>query len=200
MDMGPYYLTAYVSLFGPVKRLNGFARNTFGSREITAEKSPARGTQFTSEVDTYISAGLEFENGLIANLTTTWDMPYAYWESGLPLMEIMGSEGTLIMPDPNSYGGIGGSPKEKPSDFVCIRRLSGRVEQIPLLRGYKENSRGLGVADLARCIRSGGKPLVTGEAALHVLEMMTGILESSKTGKYYEMKTTCLKPLMLDEV
>ena len=37
-DMGPYYITALVSLLGPVKRVTGSARISFPERTITSEK------------------------------------------------------------------------------------------------------------------------------------------------------------------
>ena len=70
-------------------------------------------------------------------------------------------------------------------------------ENIPICFNYAKNSRGLGLADMARGIRSGTKFRATGEMAYHVLEIMTGLVTSSKTGVYYELKSTCATPEMM---
>ena len=199
LDMGPYYFTALMSLFGPAKRVTGLASATYPTRRVLNENSPNYGTGFPCEAETYISGGVEFVCGVTANVTTTWDLPFPYWESGLPLLTVFGSEGTLILPDPNSYGGIGGSPLAKPGKFVKLRTGAGEFEEISLKYGYTANSRGLGLADMARCIREGGTPRANGEGALHVLEMMLGILASSKGGGHHEMQTSCRKPDLLND-
>ena len=114
---------------------------------------------------------------------------------------MFGSEGTLSIPDPNTFGGISSNPFGPAGEFVHLRRGAGEFEEIPVRYGYVENSRGLGLADFAWCIQNGGNPRVNGEGSLHVLEMMLGVLESSKTGKHYKMTTTCQKPTgMYDDV
>jgi len=194
LDMGPYYFTALMSLFGPAKRVTGLASITYPQRTVLNKNSPVYNTQFSCEVDTFINGGVEFENGVIANIVTTWDLPFPYWESGLPLLEVFGSEGTLVLPDPNTFGGIGGSPMAAPGKFVKLRIGAGGFEDIPLKYGYTENSRGLGLADMAWCIRNGGAPRVSGEGSLHILEMMLGVLQSSEHGRHHIMETTCHRP------
>ena len=194
LDMGPYYLTALTALFGPVCRVNGLSSALFGTRTVLNEKSPNYLAEFPCCVGTYVSGGIEFESGLTANLTATWDMPFPYWESGFPLLTVFGNEGTLVLPDPNMYGGIGGSPWEEPGKFVKLRLSAGEFEEIPIKDGYTTNSRGLGLADMAWCILNGGKPKASGEIALHVLETMLGILKSSKSGMCHVMETSCIQP------
>lgn len=197
LDMGPYYLTALTSLFGPVRRVTGLAKATYPTRKVLSAASPRHGEEFPCTVDTFISGGLEFENGVIGSLTVTWDLTGPYWKSGLPLLEVFGSAGTLILPDPNAFGGLGDSPMGEPGKCVKLRRGAGQFEEIPVRYGYCENSRGLGLADMAWCIRGGGAPRVSGEGSLHVLEIMLGILDSSKSGCHHVMETTCAQPAPL---
>jgi hypothetical protein len=67
-------------------------------------------------------------------------------------------------------------------------------KEIPLTHIYSENSRGLGVADMARCIETGEKPRANGELANHVLEIMHGFHDASRNGKHYELSSTCTRP------
>lgn len=62
LDMGPYYLTALISLLGPVRRVMGSAKTTFAERRITSQ--PMFGTLIAVNVPTLVSGILEFENGL----------------------------------------------------------------------------------------------------------------------------------------
>lgn len=202
MDMGPYYFTALYALFGPAKRVSGFSKCTYPTRKVQSDKSPKFGEEFDCQVDTYICGNIEFENGVIANVTTSWDMTYSYWDSGLPMLQVFGSKGTLILPDPNTFGGLyEHGPFGPVGESIKLRRGAGVWEDIPLRYGFVENSRGLGLADFARCIRHGGTPRITGEGSLHVLEMMLGVLNSAKTGMICNMNTSCQKPAgLFDDV
>jgi hypothetical protein len=59
---------------------------------------------------------------------------------------------------------------------------------------YRENSRGVGVAEMVYAIQTGRKNRTLGEMALHVLEIAHGVHESSKNGTHYEMETTFERP------
>ena len=98
-DMGPYYLTALITMFGPVHRVTGSARITFPERTIRSE--PKRGTKITVETPTHIASVLDFASGPIVTLVTSFDV----WDEYIPMIEIYGSEGTLTVPDPNTFGG-----------------------------------------------------------------------------------------------
>lgn len=177
-DMGPYYLTALVSLLGPARRVTGSARITFPQRKITSQ--PKAGKLIDVEVPTHVAGILDFENGAVASIITSFDV----WNANLPRIEIYGSEGSLMVPDPNTFGG--------PVSF----RMHGQDEwkEIPLVYGYGENSRGLGVADMAHALVNGGKHRANGDVAYHVLDIMQGFHDASNEGKHYELKSQCERP------
>lgn len=177
-DMGPYYLTALISLMGPVKRVTGSAKITFPERLITSEQK--YGKKIDVEVPTHITGILDFENGATATIITSFDV----WHSQLPRIEIYGSQGSLIVPDPNTFGGP-----------IFLRRHSqdGWTE-IPLAFGHSENSRGIGVADLACSLLSGRKHRANGEMAYHILDIMHGFHDASREGKHYLLSSTCTQP------
>jgi predicted dehydrogenase len=177
-DMGPYYLTALVALLGPAKRVTGSARISFPQRTITSQ--PKYGKKIDVEVPTHVAGILDFENGAVASIITSFDV----WNANLPRIEIYGSEGSMMVPDPNTFGG--------PVSF----RMHGQEEwkEIPLVYGYNENSRGLGVADMAHAMVNGGKHRANGEVAYHVLDIMQGFHDASNEGRHYELKSPCERP------
>ncbi len=180
-DMGPYYLTALISLLGPMKRVTGSTRITFPERTITS--APKFGTQVTVDTPTHIAGVMDFANGAIGTITTSFDV----WASELPRIEIYGTEGSMSVPDPNGFGGP-----------VRVRRKdSGEWREMPLSHGFAENSRGIGVADMAYAIRSGRPHRANGQLAYHVLEAMHGFHDASDQGRHYEMKSTCERPAPL---
>lgn len=177
-DMGPYYLTALVSLMGPVKRVTGSTRITFPERTITSEKK--YGKTINVEVPTHIAGIMDFHNGAIATIITSFDV----WSSQLPRIEIYGSEGTLVVPDPNTFGGPVKVRRQNQDDWM----------EVPLTHGYDENSRGISVADMSYALRSGRKHRANCYMAYHVLELMHGFHDASKDGKHYNVESTCERP------
>ena len=177
-DMGPYYLSALVQFFGPAQRVSGSTRKTFDSRIITSE--PKKGTAIEVEVPTHVAANLEFVSGGVATVITSFDV----WGSTLPPIEVHGTTGSLVVPDPNTFGGP-----------VRIKRHDAETwSDIPLTHGYADNSRGLGVVDMVRSIAAGEDHRANAHVAAHVLEIMHGIHDAAATGTYYTLQTTCQQP------
>ena len=177
-DMGPYYLSALVQLMGPAGRISGTARKTFDTRTITSE--PKYGEIVDVEVPTHVTANIEFAAGAVATVITSFDV----WGSTLPNIEIYGTDGSMIVPDPNTFGGP-----------VRIRRKGAKEwSEIPLTHAHAENSRGLGVADMAESISAGTEHRANATVAAHVLEIMHGIHDAAASGAYYSPTTTCRQP------
>ena len=74
--------------------------------------------------------------------------------------------------------------------------------EIPVTHGYPENSRGIGVADMAHALRLGRKHRVCGELAYHVLDIMHGFHDASNARAHVVMKSPCEQPAAvgIDEV
>ena len=180
-DMGPYYLTALVNMMGPIHRVSGEAAVTFPQRTITSK--PLYGTVVDVETPTHIASTLQFESGAVGTIITSFDV----WSSQLPPIEIYGTEGSLAVPDPNGFGGP-----------VRVRR-AGDAEwrEVPLSHGYAENSRGVGVADMAYALRSGRPHRASGSLAYHVLDVMHATLDSPREGRHIEVESTCERPAAL---
>jgi len=178
-DMGPYYLHALVSLLGPVKALVGKTSAAWKERVITSKERS--GEIIEVEVPTTVTGILDFESGAEGTIMTSFDVRGG--SSHAPI-EIYGSEGTLLAPDPNTFGGPVKVRRRGERDFV----------ELPLLFGYAENSRGLGLSDMAEAIALARPPRASGELALHALEIMEGIHVSSDEGKRYVMRSSCKRP------
>ena len=178
-DMGPYYLTALIALLGPIKRIAGSVRASYAERTILSE--PKSGEKITVDIPTHISGTIDFATGAIGTITTSFD---AFGGSSLPPIEIYGSKGTLLLPDPNHFGGVVQLRKKDEESFV----------EIPLTHEFAGNDRGLGVADMAGAILNKRIHRANGQLAFHVLEAMHGFHDSSESGKYYDMESSCEKP------
>ncbi|MCL2362038.1 MAG: Gfo/Idh/MocA family oxidoreductase [Defluviitaleaceae bacterium] len=178
LDMGPYYITALVNLIGPVKQVSGMAKKTFPTRRITSE--PHYGTIVDVEVHTHIGAQLEFENGAIGTMIYSFDT-HAHQ---LPKLEVYGTEGTLSIPDPNTFEG----------PVKLYRPESQEFMEFPLVFDYPQNSRGLGLADMAKAIQTGRKARADVDLTFHVLEIMTSIIKSAETGKHVEITSSPKQP------
>ena len=181
LDMGPYYLTALIHLLGPVRRVCGSTRITFPERTITS--APQHGRRIPVETPTHVAGVLDFVCGAVATIITSFDV----WHAHLPLLEIHGATGSLSLPDPNAFGGP-----------LQLRRATDQNwADVPLTGHYAENSRGLGVADMAHAVRTGRPHRASGELAAHVLDVMCAFQESSESGRHIELTSTCARPAPL---
>ena len=120
------------------------------------------------EVPTYITGILDFDNGAVGTLFTTFDVHYPTQSR----FEIYGSEETLLVPDPNGFGG----------PVFLLRRGESSFKEMPLLFDYPENSRGLGLADMAKALTSGRTFRADCQQTYHVLDVMTAFERSSISG------------------
>ncbi len=183
LDMGPYYITALVSLMGPVVSVQGAAQTTFFEREVLSE--PLKGTKINVEVPTHVAALLQFESRSIATLVTSFDV----WDSKTPHIEIHGSLGSMILPNPNWFDGE-----------VLVSRFDDRVwRSLSPHVNDPIDRRGLGAIDLVRAVRVGQEPLLSGSLGLHVLEVMEAIAVSAESGERIEVSKPLERIRLRDE-
>ena len=174
-DLGPYYLTALVALLGPAARVAATARQ--GRAERVIGSGPRAGTAFTVEVPTHVTALLDFAGGASASTTFSFD-------SALPRtqFEVTGTEGTLEIPDPNTFGGV--------------LRVRGTADEdwreLPVTG--TEAGRGIGVLDMARALRADRAHRASGALAQHVLEAMAAITDSAAAGEFRSVDSPCTAP------
>jgi predicted dehydrogenase len=176
LDMGPYYVTALINLLGPVRKVSGMAKISRAERTITSEKK--NGQKIKVETHTHIQGMMEFAGGAIGTIITSFDVT----AHQMPWVEIYGTEGTLRVPDPNCFGGepLIGNGKS--------------WEKLPLTFGFAENSRGVGVSDMANALLNKKNYRPKGELAFHALDIMQSFIESSDSGRAMTLASTCAKP------
>ncbi|MCK5862042.1 MAG: Gfo/Idh/MocA family oxidoreductase [Candidatus Hydrogenedentes bacterium] len=177
-DMGPYYLTALVTLLGPVAHVSAVTRTTFKKRLITSQ--PKKGKKITVETPTHLTGLIEFENNVVCTMITSFDV----WHTGLPCIEIHGTEGSLSVPDPNGFGG----------EVKVFRPGYEDWQSVPHTHGYADQSRGIGLADMAAAIQRKRKHRANGELSYHVLDVMHAFLDGGDSHRQVVVKSTCKRP------
>ena len=174
-DMGPYYLTALVATLGPVAAVAATARKARESRVVGS--GPRAGKEFGVEVPTHVTALLEFAEGYGATSAFSFDSPAAK-----RLLEIGGTEATLALPDPNTFGGP-----------LLVRAPEDEVWRELPVEGT-EAGRGIGVVDMARALRSGESHRASGDLGMHVLDIMATIATSAEEGSFQKVTSDVVKP------
>lgn len=127
------------------------------------------------EVPTHIVGIMNFESGAIGTIVTSFDV----WESEQACIELYGSEGSLRVPDPNTFGG----------PIQLLRPGQKEWENVPVIYGYQENSRGLGVVDMCCAIRQGRKARANSDQTFHVLDLMCAFHDAADQKKTVELKS-----------
>ena len=196
IDMGPYYLTALVNLLGPAKEVTGSVMR--GVKKRTIGIGPKKGRKFKVKCPTTYLSTIVFENKTIIRLTLSFDV-IAHQRNHI---EFYGNKGSMIVPDPNMFGGsvyvckkLGELWKEHktnkmPLGKINIRGKSLRANESPINANY----RGVGLSEMAYCIEKKRKHRCNGELSLHVLDIIQSTMKASITGKKQEIKTTCQIP------
>ena len=181
LDMGPYYLTCLVNLLGPVRALTGAAQAAHSRRAIAT--GPRAGQSFDVTVPTHISAILEFVSGAQVTITTSFDV----WKHQHNHIELYGRKGSMVVADPNQFQGE-----------ILVAAGKGDWAVQPQSHKYGDgNYRILGLADMASAIQTGRPHRAALDMALHVLEIMTGILAAAEQGQRTLMTTRCDRPAAL---
>jgi predicted dehydrogenase len=182
-DMGPYYVTAIVQLLGPAVRVAAMTRDDGAKRLIHA--GPRQGEQFNVDVPTHVAATIELTSGVIATLVASFDVAATRHRN----IEVYGTEGTLSVPDPNSFGGP-----------VTVRRLGDQEwAPIELRPATITQQRGIGVAEMAWAAGVGRPHRASGDLALHAVDLMASAVAAAQERRSIDLTTTCAKPPLLAE-
>lgn len=190
LDIGPYYITQLVNLLGPVARVTAVATRGQPRRTVTSE--PLAGSVIDVEVATTVNAVLEFVSGANVTLTASWDV----WKHKRLPFELYGTEGSLLVPDPNFFGGaVEISEKDGDWQALDIGAFPFGVPNRPTSKGgMVADYRIIGLLDMAAAIRTGRPHRASGALALHVTEVMEGLQTSSDTGQHVALRTRPDRP------
>ena len=185
LDMGPYYITDLVNLLGPVARVSAMSSRLRQERAITSE--PKKGQTMQVSIDTHVTGSLGFANGAIVQIGMSFDVPA---HKHVPL-EIYGTEQSLIVPDPNFFGGeIEMRRRGRDEEWVGVK------VEAPYASG---NYRSLGVADMALAILEDRPHRASGALALHVLEVMEAFEQAARESRTIDITSIVERPAPLAE-
>ncbi|HJM78156.1 MAG TPA: Gfo/Idh/MocA family oxidoreductase [Candidatus Pelagibacter bacterium] len=201
IDMGPYYLTALVNLLGPAKEVSGSIMRGVNYRTIGI--GPKKGKKFKVECPTTYLSTVVFENDTVIRLTLSFDV-IAHQRNHI---ELYGKKGSLIVPDPNMFGGsvyickkLGDTWKELKTEKMSLGKINIRNKSLRANESSTNaNYRGAGLSEMAYCIENRKKHRCSGELSLHVLDIIQSTMKASKTGKKQKIKTTCKIPKKFTE-
>lgn len=171
-DIAPYYLTALVQTFGSISRVAAISSKSRNRRSIGS--GPKAGEVFDVEVPTHFGALVQFADGGSAQSIFSFDSP----KVRVGFVEITGAEGTIALPDPNTFDGeikINKAGSDEWASAPCTGEVTGR---------------GVGALDMARSIRAGVPHRATGEQAFHVVDAMVAIAESGERGEFIELSSS----------
>jgi predicted dehydrogenase len=182
LDMGPYYITDLVNLLGPVEEVSAMVATPRSERIVTSE--PLKGARIPVEVPTHAAATLRFVSGPVVQVAFSFDVQ----AHGHVPLEIYGTGGSMVVPDPNWFGGE-----------VRILTPGEDWSVVDHGRAYADdNYRVIGVAARAHAIREERPHRASGGLALHVLEVMEAFALSSDTGRSVAMQTRPHRPALLE--
>lgn len=190
LDMGPYYFSALVSLLGPIAAVT--ARGSRPRLERTIHTGPRAGETFPVEVPSTVQVLTSFAAGQHGTHLLSFDS--ALERHGV--VEIHGSEGTIVLADPNRFEGRIAYVKP-----LGVFRDGMKTEQewIEIPNEGVVVGRGLGVLDMARSIAADRPHIATGELGFHVLDVMLSAEESSTSGETLQIDSTVAPVPLLDE-
>jgi len=189
-DVGPYFLSALMLLFGPVERVRATGFKGFETRTITAA-GPEKGLTVPVEVLTSVCALATFRNGVEASLMTSWDC----WKNSQPDLEIHGTEGSLSLPHPNWHGGPLKYARPK-GDWEIVS-----LDDEPLARlnwppdePQHSNYRGIGIAEMIDAMEQHRSHRTPADLGAHVVEVADAVVASATTGATVSLQLCPQRP------
>ena len=194
-DLGVYYITQLINLIGPIKSISSLSGTATPERIITSE--PRNGEKIKVETPTTLMGSLEFHNNAKIQFFCSWDV----WKHTHSAIELYGLNGSMIVPDPNFFSGdILISYKEENWHTVNNDNMALGIPNKTDNEGVKiANYRGIGLTDMIDAINNQRQARCSLDLALHVLEVMDGIIKSSTDRKMYHVKTKPSQPNFLDD-
>lgn len=199
LDIGPYFLSALISLLGPLEEVFAYSNRAWDVRRVHDHDCDV-------EVDTNYCGVLKFRSGAIGSVNFSNDI----WKNSLPALEIYGTEGVIYAPNPNTLRGPLKLMEAGPlkADIAAtddqfqkmtliyandesMQRYFQPLEPVGEARG---NQRGLGVADLAAAIEEGRAPRVSAELCLHTTEAVMALNGAEGFALPHRLQTTCERP------
>ena len=190
LDVCPYYIVAAVNLLGRVARVSAMAGQGYPVRTVTSE--PRRGEEIAVEVPTTVLGTLQMESGALVTLNASWDV----WAHARVPIEIYGTRGSMLVPDPNFFAGPLKVNEERGEwrEVGFSQRPFGEINMITNRGEHVANYRAVGVADFAMAIREGREARASGALALHTLEVLESLERAAEEGRHVDIESRPARP------
>ena len=184
-DYAVYYVTALVSLLGPVARVGSIVGHPYPTHVNCVPGTPLYGQTMDTPNESQVNAVLQFEN----DVTGTFHIDADSVMEDQAYFTIYGTKGILMLTDPNQFGG-------QVRFLPNIPNPADRQEPSVLqsVNEYSDNSRGIGPSDLADTILNGTPLRPSAEMAYHVHEVLNAMLEGDTSGKFTDIRSSCVRP------
>ncbi|MEM8916542.1 MAG: Gfo/Idh/MocA family oxidoreductase, partial [Pseudomonadota bacterium] len=152
LDIGPYYVASFISLFGPVDSVIASAQTAFPTRTVATE-GPRKGDVIPVNTPTTVHSILKFASGVQAVFLASWDV----WKHGMVPIEVHGETASMRVPDPNFFGGTIHTAPSDGEGWKPTETTDGvfGAPNWPIATPKMANYRGLGLADMAAGIVHG---------------------------------------------
>ncbi len=194
-DLGVYYITQLINLIGPVKSISSASGTATQERIITSE--PRNGEKIIVETPTTLLGSLEFHNNAKIQFFCSWDV----WKHNHSTIELYGLAGSMIVPDPNFFSGdILISKKDEDWETINNDSMLLGIPNKTDNDGSKiANYRGIGLSDMIDAIHNQRNARCSLDLALHVLEVMEGIIKSSELKEVFYLNSKPNQPKFLSD-
>ena len=201
IDMGPYFFTTLVNLLGSAKNVR--ARGVHFSDHRTYGAGPKKGQQFEIQTPTSYMFDIEFNNNSLIQGFISFDVQ----NHGRNHLELYGTDGSIIVPDPNMFGGPVSISKELGSNWIDVSVEEKKLGKTNIINhsgrsneaSKQSNYRGAGLADMIFSMENNTSHRCNGELALHVLDIIESTMISAKEKREISLRSTCEKPAQFTE-
>ena len=174
IDYGVYYMTQLVHLLGRVKKASAVVDTPVPEVTNVIDGHPEFGNVYHNPNDSQLCAVLQMESGVSGTFMLNADSVLA----DQAVFYIYGTKGILILECANDFDAKVYLLKDSLDYFHPFT-----PQPLPLVNEYQDESRGIGLADMAQAILEGREAAASGKLATDVLEALTTILRSGKSGK-----------------
>ncbi|GAA2974276.1 Gfo/Idh/MocA family oxidoreductase [Microbacterium terrae] len=188
-DFGVYALTAVLSILGPVAEVSGFVQTNRPLRHSILDRGDTAPTEYEIRNENIMSAVLRLESGVLGTVMFNGDAVFPEHH----YLCIQGTEGLILLPNPNEFGG----EVKVVRGLTHPRQLAGATaaeETLPVHHGYRDESRGLGAAEMAAAIHEDRPHRASAELSCHIIDVLDGVVASSASGRHQTITSTFTVP------
>ena len=187
-DYAVYYLTALVSLLGPVDETSAVVRAPYQTHVNMLPDHPDYGKVMQTPNESQVYAIIRMESGVTGTLHINADS--VFFDQSF--FAIYGTKGILYIQNPDWFTA---SVKVLKNGYEWDNQPKPEIIESPFAFGTE--SRGIGAFDMALAIRSGRAPRASKELAYHVMDVLSCFMESSEKKCFCKVASTCERPAAL---